>query len=104
MKNFLANQKYQIIAIAVIYFVFRITNAILVKPYFDEYDSPPYFELKLFPSFRGHGITMFYSLIKNEFAITIFQAAVGSLAWIFLWITILRLIRNKILKYITHNP
>ena len=100
MKNFLANQKYQIIGIAVIYFVFRITNAILVKPYFDEYDSPPYFELKLFPSFRGHGITMFYSLIKNEFAITIFQAAVGSLAWIFLWITILRLIRNKKLKYI----
>jgi hypothetical protein len=100
MKNFLANQKNQIIVIAVIYFVFRITNAILVKPYFDEYDTPPYFELKLFPSFRGHGITIFYSLIKNEFAITIFQAAVGSLAWIFLWIIILRLIRSFILQYI----
>ena len=100
MKNFLANQKYQIIVIAIVYFAFRINNAILVKPFFDEFDSPPYFELKFFPSFRGHGITIFYSLIKNEFVITIFQAAVGSLAWIFLWITILGLIRNKILKYI----
>ena len=100
MKNALFNQKVAVIFISILYSVFRITNANLVTPFFDEFDSPQYFILKFFPSFRTHGITLFYSIIKDEFLITVFQSIVGSLAWLYLWISIIKLIRNTHLRLI----
>lgn len=100
MKNDLFNQKVAVIFISILYSVFRITNANLVTPFFDEFDSPQYFILKFFPSFRTHGITLFYSIIKDEFLITVFQSIVGSLAWLYLWISIIKLIRNTHLRLV----
>jgi len=100
MKNALFNQKVAVIFISILYSVFRITNANLVTPFFDEFDSPQYFILKFFPSFRTHGITLFYSIIKDEFLITVFQSIVGSLAWLYLWISIIKLIRNTHLRLV----
>ena len=100
MRNTFFNQKVAVIFISILYSVFRITNANLVSPFFDEFDSPQYFILKFFPSFRTHGITLFYSIIKDEFLITIFQSFVGSLAWLYLWISILKLIRNTYLQFV----
>ena len=95
MKINLSKTKSIVILISILYSLFRIINATLVSPFYDEFDSPQYFILKFFPSFRTHGITLVYSIIKDEYLITIFQAFVGSLVWIFLWISILRLIRFR---------
>ena len=100
MKSVLFNGKLVVVLISTIYLVFRIVNATLVAPFYDEFDSPQYFILKFFPSFRTHGITLVYSIIKDEFLITIFQAFVGSLVWIYLWISILRFISNRYLRVV----
>ena len=100
MKNGLFTRKLVVILISIIYSVIRIGNATQVSPFYDEFDSPQYFSFKFFPSFRTHGITLIYSILKDEFLITIFQAFVGSLVWIFLWISILRLIRNRYLQFV----
>ena len=80
--------------ISSVYFFYRVANSLIVDSLYDEYDSPNYFVLSFFPSIRPHGITIFYSIIKNEAAISVFQASVGALAWLFLWISILLQIRN----------
>ena len=100
MKNALFTGKLVVVLISTIYLVFRIVNATLVAPFYDEFDSPQYFILKSFPSFRTHGITLVYSIIKDEFLITMFQAFVGSLVWIYLWISILRFISNRYLRVV----
>ena len=76
------------------YFIYRVANSLIVDTLYDEYDSPNYFNLTFFPSIRTHGITIFFSIIKNEAAISVFQASVGALAWLFLWISILFQIKN----------
>ena len=95
MKNTLFTGKLVVVLISTIYSVFRIVNATRVSPFYDEFDSPQYFSFSFFPSFRTHGITLIYSILKDEFLITIFQAFVGSLVWIYLWISIVRLFSNK---------
>jgi hypothetical protein len=100
MKKNIFNFKLIVILISLVYSVFRIYNAILVSPFFDEFDSPQYFNLEFFPSFRTHGITVIYSIIKDEFLITLFQALIGSLVWLYLWVSILRLISHKYLQFI----
>ena len=82
------------------YFIFRVANSLIVSPLFDEYDSPNYFNLSFFPSIRTHGITLFYSIIKNEVAISVFQASVGALAWLYLWHAILIQLKKVSLKVI----
>ena len=86
--------------ISSIYFIFRVANSLIVDTLYDEYDSPNYFVLSFFPSIRTHGITLFFSIIKNEAAISVFQASVGALAWLFLWISILLQINKVSLKVI----
>jgi hypothetical protein len=76
------------------YFIYRVANSLIVDTLYDEYDSPNYFNLTFFPSIRTHGITIFFSIIKNQAAISVFQASVGALAWLFLWISILFQIKN----------
>ena len=76
------------------YFIYRVANSLIVDTLYDEYDSPNYFNLTFFPSIRTHGITIFFSIIKNEAAISVFQASVGALAWLFLWISIFFQIKN----------
>jgi hypothetical protein len=100
MKNALFTGKLVVILISTIYSVFRIVNATQVSPFYDEFDSPQYFSFSFFPSFRTHGITLVYSIIKDEFLITIFQAFVGSLVWLYLWISIIRLFSNKFLQVV----
>ena len=100
MKNALFTGKLVVILISTIYSVFRIVNATQVSPFYDEFDSPQYFSFSFFPSFRTHGITLIYSILKDEFLITIFQAFVGSLVWIYLWISIIRLFSNKYLQVV----
>ena len=82
----------------VIYLIFRVKNVFLVTPFFDDYDSPAYFKFELFPSFRTHGITIIYSLIRDQFQITLFQAFIGSLSWIFLWKQLINSIENFLVK------
>ncbi len=81
-----------------IYLIFRVNNVFIVTPFFDYYDSPAYFKFEFFPSFRTHGITIVYSLIRDQFQITLFQAIIGSLSWIFLWKQLINLIGNFIVK------
>ena len=100
MKNALFTGKLVVILISTIYSVFRIVNATKVSPFYDEFDSPQYFSFSFFPSFRTHGITLIYSILKDEFLITIFQAFVGSLVWIYLWMSIIRLFSNKYLQVV----
>ena len=100
MKNALFTGKLVVVLISTIYSVFRIVNATQVSPFYDEFDSPQYFSFSFFPSFRTHGITLIYSILKDEFLITIFQAFVGSLVWIYLWISIIRLFSNKYLQVV----
>jgi hypothetical protein len=100
MKNALFTGKLVVILISTIYSVFRIVNATQVSPFYDEFDSPQYFSFSFFPSFRTHGITLIYSILKDEFLITIFQAFVGSLVWLYLWISIIRLFSNKFLQVV----
>ena len=100
MKKALFTEKLVVIMISIVYSLFRITNATLVSPFYDEFDSPQYFSFSFFPSFRTHGITLIYSILKDEFLITIFQAFVGSLVWIYLWISIIRLFSNKYLQVV----
>ena len=100
MKNALFTGKLVVILISTIYSVFRIFNATQVSPFYDEFDSPQYFSFSFFPSFRTHGITLIYSILKDEFLITIFQAFVGSLVWIYLWMSIIRLFSNKYLQVV----
>ena len=100
MKNALFTGKLVVVLISTSYSVFRIVNATQVSPFYDEFDSPQYFSFSFFPSFRTHGITLIYSILKDEFLITIFQAFVGSLVWIYLWISIIRLFSNKYLQVV----
>ena len=100
MRNALFTGKLVVVLISTIYSVFRIVNATQVSPFYDEFDSPQYFSFSFFPSFRTHGITLIYSILKDEFLITIFQAFVGSLVWIYLWISIIRLFSNKYLQVV----
>lgn len=86
--------------ISSVYFFYRVANSLIVDSLYDEYDSPNYFILSFFPSIRPHGITIFYSIIKNEAAISVFQASVGALAWLFLWLSILLQIRNVSSKFL----
>ena len=100
MKNALFTGKLVVVLISTIYSVFRIVNATQVSPFYDEFDSQQYFSFSFFPSFRTHGITLIYSILKEEFLITIFQSFVGSLVWIYLWISIIRLFSNKFLQVV----
>jgi hypothetical protein len=97
MINLSRTQKF-IWILPITYLIFRVNNVFLVTPFFDDYDSPAYFKFELFPSFRTHGITIFYSLIRDQFQITLIQAFIGSLSWIFLWKQLLNLIENFMLK------
>ena len=100
MKKILNKNIVILSLISSIYFIFRVANSLIVDTLYDEYDSPNYFVLSFFPSIRTHGITLFFSIIKNEAAISVFQASVGALAWLFLWISILLQINKVSLKVI----
>ncbi|MFM1825456.1 MAG: hypothetical protein RLZZ37_91, partial [Actinomycetota bacterium] len=39
------------ISLAILYLSYRVSNVFLVIPFFDEYDSPAYFEWNIYPSF-----------------------------------------------------
>ena len=84
--------------VSLIYLTYRTFNAALVDPFFDDFDSPAYFDFQLFPAFRTHGITAVFSIIQNELMISLFQAFIGSLVWIYLWIVINEKLNSKILK------
>jgi hypothetical protein len=94
MKNNLNKNIVVLSLIGSAYFIYRVANSLIVDTLYDEYDSPNYFNLTFFPSIRTHGITIFFSIIKNQAAISVFQASVGALAWLFLWISILFQIKN----------
>ena len=100
MKKILNRNILVLTLISSVYFIFRVANSLIVSPLFDEYDSPNYFILSFFPSIRTHGITLFYSIIKNEVAISVFQASVGALAWLYLWHAILIQLKKISLKVI----
>ena len=100
MRNILNRNVLVLTLISIVYFTFRVANSLIVETLFDEYDSPNYFILSFFPSIRTHGITLFYSIIKNEIAISVFQASVGALAWLYLWQSILIQIKKISLKVI----
>jgi hypothetical protein len=97
LKSFIDN--YLIKLVCAGYVFFRVFNASKVQPLFDAYDAPEYFKFNFFPSFRTHGITLVYYVLKNEWYITIFQATIGSLGWIYLMYSVMSLIKNKYLKY-----
>jgi hypothetical protein len=98
MKNSIITYRISLFLIAILYLLYRVTNVYLVTPLFDEFDSPAYYKLEFFPSFRTHGITILFSLVKNEFLISLIQAIIGSLVWIYLWISVLRIINSTITK------
>jgi hypothetical protein len=98
LTKYFSTNRAVLFLICSFYFLYRTANSFFVDIIFDEYDSPNYFNLSFFPSLRTHGITIFFSLIKNQFAISLFQASVGALAWIYLWISILRQIRSRNFK------
>ena len=100
MRKILNRNILVLTLISSVYFIFRVANSLIVSPLFDEYDSPNYFNLSFFPSIRTHGITLFYSIIKNEVAISVFQASVGALAWLYLWHAILIQLKKVSLKVI----
>jgi hypothetical protein len=91
-------EKTLIITVAFSYTFYRALNAHLTTPFWDTYDSPAYFKLEFFPSFRTHGVTLVFALLKNESVIGIFHAVLGSLVWIYLWITIWQILKSKIVK------
>jgi hypothetical protein len=86
------------ILVSVVYLVYRTSNVFIVKPFFDDFDSPAYFDFQLYPSFRTHGITAVFATIQNEFLIALFQAVIGSMVWIYLWIVIMEKINSNILN------
>ncbi len=94
MKNTSVINRISVTSIALLYLLFRVANAYLVTPFYDEFDSPAYFKFELYPSFRTHGITLFFMLIKDEFLISIFQAIVGSVVWIYLWISVIKILNS----------
>jgi len=94
VKNTSLINRISVTSIALLYLLFRVANAYLVTPFYDEFDSPAYFKLELYPSFRTHGITLFFTLIKDEFLISIFQAIVGSVVWIYLWISVIKILNS----------
>jgi hypothetical protein len=91
-------EKILMFTVALFYTIYRVVNAYLTIPFWDNYDSPAYFKLEFFPSFRPHGVTLLFALLKNESAISIFHAVLGSLVWIYLWIVIWQILKSKIVK------
>jgi hypothetical protein len=87
-----------VILVSLGYFVYRTSNVFIVEPFFDDFDSPAYFDFQLYPSFRTHGITAIYATIQNEFLIALFQAVIGSMVWIYLWIVIVEKLNSNFLR------
>lgn len=83
-----------------LYTFYRVFNAYVTVPFWDDYDSPAYFKLEFFPSFRTHGVTLVFALLRNESSISIFHAIIGALVWIYLWLVIYQIIKGKIFKII----
>jgi hypothetical protein len=100
MKNLTITYRISLFLIAILYLLYRVTNVYLVTPFFDEFDSPAYFKLEFFPSFRTHGITLLFAILKNELWISVFQSVVGAITWIYLWITCLNQLQHKFVKII----
>ena len=97
--KFRANSKFiATFLISLSYGVYRTFNVFNVKPFFDDFDSPAYFDFQMFPAFRTHGITAVFALLQNEETISLFQAIIGSLVWIYLWIVILEKLTFKATK------
>ena len=97
--RFRANSKFiATFFISLSYGVYRTFNVFNVKPFFDDFDSPAYFDFQMFPAFRTHGITAVFALLQNEVTISLFQAIIGSLVWIYLWIVILEKLTFKATK------
>jgi hypothetical protein len=98
MKTDNSHLKLGILTLPVVYSIYRIVNAARVVPYSDQFDSPSYFDFRIFPSFRTHGITIIYSFLKNEKYITIFQAVIGSAVWIILWYVVMQKLNSNGLR------
>ena len=92
--------KFLLLLVAFMYIIYRVYNVYQATPYWDDYDSPAYFKLEFFPSFRTHGITLVFYFLKNEFAISMFHAIIGSLVWVYLWIVIWQILKNNTLKFL----
>ncbi len=92
--------KFLLLLVAFMYTTYRVYNVYQATPYWDDYDSPAYFKLEFFPSFRTHGITLVFYFLKNEFAISMFHAILGSLVWVYLWIVIWQILKNNALKFL----
>ena len=84
--------------VSLLYLVYRTSNVFVVKPFFDDFDSPAYFDFQFYPAFRTHGITAVFATIQSELLIALFQAIVGSMVWIYLWIVILEKLTSTFLK------
>jgi hypothetical protein len=84
--------------VSLLYLVYRTSNVFIVKLFFDDFDSPAYFDFQFYPAFRTHGITAVFATIQSELLIALFQAIVGSMVWIYLWIVILEKITSTFLK------
>jgi len=93
-------EKFLLLLVAFMYATYRVYNVYLATPFWDDYDSPAYFKLEFFPSFRTHGITLVFYFLKNESAISIFHAILGSLVWVYLWIIIWQILKNNTLKFL----
>ena len=93
-------EKFLLLLVAFMYATYRVYNVYLATPFWDDYDSPAYFKLEFFASFRTHGITLVFYFLKNESAISIFHAILGSLVWVYLWIIIWQILKNNTLKFL----
>jgi hypothetical protein len=87
-----------VILVSLAYLFYRTSNVFIVQPFFDDFDSPSYFDFQFYPAFRTHGITVIFAVIQSEPLIALFQAIVGSIVWIFLWTVIIEKIYSNILK------
>jgi len=83
-----------------IYSLYRLKNTLSVEPFYDYFDSPQYFKLSIYPSFRLQGITFFFSLLKENDNIVIFQTLLGITSWVTMSSIFVTLISNKKLKII----
>ena len=93
-------QYFLVVFSTLIYSLYRLKNTLSVEPFYDYFDSPQYFKLSIYPSFRLQGITFFFSLLKENDNIVIFQTLLGITSWVTMSSIFVTLISNKKLKII----
>jgi len=90
--------KFVIVA-TIIFSIINFWNLSKGKPVFDDYDTPSYFELSLYPSFRMQIVTLIYSTLGSHYLIIGFQVLFSVLAFIYLATQIKKLVESKVIGY-----